>query len=154
MIKFSSIAAASAISLGLIGQAAAQTVFEVAKSGESFHMLTAAITTAGLAQTLSGDGPFTLFAPTDEAFAEIPRDERIALLKDKAKLQKVLSQHVLDGKVMAADVKEGTVKSYLGQTLTITTGDAVKVEDATVVRTDIPASNGVVHVIDKVILPR
>ena len=108
---------------------------------------------AGLVETLKGKGPFTVFAPTDAAFAKIPKDQLDALLADKAKLAKVLTYHVVAGKVMAADVKAGPVKTVEGSNMTITTEGGVMVDKAKVTATDIAASNGVIHVIDSVILP-
>ena len=104
--------------------------------------------------TLKGKGPFTVFAPTDEAFAKIPKADLDALLKDKAKLTAVLTYHVVPGKVMAKDVKAGKVKTVQGSELTISTTSGVKVDNATVVKTDIGADNGVIHVIDSVIMPK
>ena len=103
--------------------------------------------------TLKGKSPFTVFAPTDEAFAKIPKADLDALLKDKAKLTAVLTYHVVPGKVMAADVKAGKVKTVQGSELTISTTGGVMVDKAKVTATDIAADNGVIHVIDSVILP-
>jgi len=120
-----------------------------------FGTLAKALTAAGLIDTLKGPGPFTVFAPTDAAFAKIPADKLNALLADKAKLTKVLTYHVLPGKVMAADVKSGKAKTVQGQDLKImVSGMGVKVNDATVTKTDILASNGVIHVIDRVVMPQ
>jgi len=120
----------------------------------NFKTLAAALTAAGLIDTLKGKGPFTVFAPTDEAFAKIPKADLDALLKDKAKLTAVLTYHVVPGKVMAKDVKAGKVKTVQGSELTISTTGGVKVDNATVVKTDIGADNGVIHVIDSVIIPK
>ena len=95
-----------------------------------------------------------MFAPTDEAFAKIPKADLDALLKDKAKLSAVLTYHVVAGKVMAADVKAGKVKTVQGSDLTVTTSGGVMVDKAKVVKTDIVADNGVIHVIDTVIMPK
>ena len=108
---------------------------------------------ADLIGTLKGDGPFTVFAPTDEAFAKIPQDQLNALLGNKEMLIKVLTYHVVPGKIMAADVTAGQVTTVEGQPLTITTGNGVMVNNANVIKTDIVASNGVIHVIDAVVLP-
>ena len=115
----------------------------------------AAIKAADLAGTLSGPGPFTVFAPTNEAFAALPAGLVDKLLKpeNKAVLAKILTYHVLASKVMAADVKDGDVATVEGGTITIDTMGGVKVNDAKVVKTDIAASNGVIHVIDKVLVP-
>jgi uncharacterized surface protein with fasciclin (FAS1) repeats len=116
--------------------------------------LATALGAAGLVETLKGKGPFTVFAPTDEAFAKIPKADLEALLKDKAKLTAVLTYHVVPGKVMAADVKAGKVKTVQGSDITVTTKSGVMVDKAKVVKTDIVADNGVIHVIDTVIMPK
>lgn len=133
------------------------TIVETAVSAGSFQTLVAAVKAAGLAETLSGDGPFTVFAPTDAAFAALPEGTLDELLKpeNKAKLAEILTYHVVAGKVMAADVvglDEAT--TVQGQKVDIQTRDGkVYVDGALVVQTDVAASNGVIHVIDKVILP-
>ncbi len=120
-----------------------------------FTTLVTALQAAGLEETLKGQGPFTVFAPTDAAFAKIPRAELDALLKDKEALTKVLTYHVVPGKVMAADVaKLRSAKTVQGQSVTIDTRKGVKVDEAKVLKTDIVASNGVIHVIDSVIVPK
>jgi uncharacterized surface protein with fasciclin (FAS1) repeats len=108
---------------------------------------------AGLVDTLKGPGPFTVFAPTDEAFAKIPKAQLDALLKDKAALTKVLTYHVVPGKVMASDVKAGKVATVEGESLTLGTQGGVSVDRAKVVKADIVADNGVIHVIDSVLMP-
>lgn len=119
-----------------------------------FNTLVIAVQEAGLAETLKGEGPFTVFAPTDEAFAKIPKDRLDALLADKAALAEVLTYHVVPGRVMAADVvKLDSAKTVQGQSLRIESGDEVRIDEARVLKTDILASNGVIHVIDTVILP-
>ncbi len=129
-------------------------IVETAVSAGQFNTLASALTEAGLVETLKGAGPFTVFAPTDEAFAQLPPGTLEALLKDKAKLVEVLTYHVVAGKVMAADViRLSEATTVEGQTVTISTMGSVMVNDAHVVKTDIVASNGVIHVIDKVILP-
>ena len=121
----------------------------------SFKTLASALQAAGLVETLKGPGPFTVFAPTGEAFAKIPQADLDALLKDKARLTSVLTYHVVPGKVMAADVvKLSDAKTVEGRSLTIDARQGVKVGGANVVKTDIMCSNGVIHVIDSVILPR
>ena len=121
----------------------------------SFKTLATALGAAGLVDTLKGKGPFTVFAPTDEAFAKIPKADLDALLKDKAKLTAVLTYHVVPGKVMAKDVKAGQVKTVQGSNITISTSSGnVSVNNAKVVKTDIVADNGVIHVIDTVIMPK
>jgi len=121
----------------------------------SFKTLATALQAAGLVETLKGQGPFTVFAPTDEAFAKLPPGTLDALLKDRQKLVAVLTYHVVPGKLMAADVTKMTAaKTVQGQNVTIETMGGVKVDNANVVKADIVASNGVIHVIDSVILPQ
>jgi uncharacterized surface protein with fasciclin (FAS1) repeats len=130
-------------------------IVDTAVAAGSFKTLATALQAAGLVDTLKGAGPFTVFAPTDEAFAKIPKADLEALLADKAKLTKVLTYHVVPGKVMAADVvKLKEAKTVQGQSIRIDTSSGVKVDGANVIKTDILASNGVIHVIDAVILPR
>ena len=145
---------ASLLSLGFVLSAQAKDVVDTAISAGSFNTLATALTAAGLVDTLKGNGPFTVFAPTDEAFAKIPKADLDALLNDKAKLTSVLTYHVVAGKVMAADVKAGKVKTVQGSELTVTTKGGVKVNNANVVKTDIVADNGVIHVIDTVVMPK
>jgi uncharacterized surface protein with fasciclin (FAS1) repeats len=136
------------------GAAQAADIVDTAKSAGSFNTLIAAVQAAGLADTLKGPGPFTVFAPTDEAFAKIPQGKLDALLKDKAALTKVLTYHVVPGKVMAADVKAGAVKTVEGSPLSVSMkGGKVDVDNAHVVKTDVLADNGVIHVIDSVMMP-
>jgi uncharacterized surface protein with fasciclin (FAS1) repeats len=150
MKKWFVAAALSAASLA----AQAKDIVDVAVGAGSFKTLVTAVQAAGLVQTLKGPGPFTVFAPTDAAFAKIPKATLDALLADKAKLTAVLTYHVVPGAVMAKDVKAGKVKTVQGQELTVTTAGGVKVDGANVVQTDIVASNGVIHVIDTVVLPK
>jgi uncharacterized surface protein with fasciclin (FAS1) repeats len=133
--------------------AAGKDIVETAQSAGSFKTLVVALQTAGLVETLKGKGPFTVFAPNDAAFAKVPKDQLDALLADKAKLTKVLTYHVVGGKVMAADVKAGPVKTVEGSNLTLSTTGGVMVDKAKVIATDIAASNGVIHVIDSVLMP-
>jgi uncharacterized surface protein with fasciclin (FAS1) repeats len=136
---------------------ASNDIVAVASSAGNFNTLVAAVKAAGLVETLQGPGPFTVFAPTDEAFAKLPRGTVETLLKpeNKAKLISVLTYHVLAGKVMAADVKPMQAKTVNGQSLTVTVSSgAVHVDNAKVVKTDVHASNGVIHVIDSVVLPK
>jgi uncharacterized surface protein with fasciclin (FAS1) repeats len=132
-------------------------IVDVAVSAGSFNTLVAAVKAAGLVETLKGDGPFTVFAPTDAAFAKLPAGTVEELLKpeNKDKLRAILTYHVVAGKVMAADVvKLKRATTVQGQAVTIRTEKGtVMVDGAKVVKTDIPASNGVIHVIDAVILP-
>lgn len=131
-------------------------IVDTAVAAGSFKTLAAALEAAGLIETLKGKGPFTVFAPTDEAFAKLPAGTVEALLKDKEKLKKILLYHVVSGNVMAKDVvKLKSAKTVQGSSVTITVkGGKVMVDNANVVKTDIAASNGVIHVIDSVILPQ
>jgi uncharacterized surface protein with fasciclin (FAS1) repeats len=130
-------------------------IVDTAVAAGSFKTLATALEAAGLVETLKGEGPFTVFAPTDEAFAKIPEADLKALLADKEKLTKVLTYHVVSGKVMAADVvKLKEAKTVEGQSMTIDTSDGVKVDNAKVIKTDVKATNGVIHVIDTVIMPK
>ncbi len=131
-------------------------IVETAVSAGSFTTLVTAVQAAGLVETLKGKGPFTVFAPTDEAFKKLPAGTVEALLKDEAKLTAILTYHVVAGEVKAADVVKLTeAKTVNGQSVKITTNkDGVMVDNAKVVKTDIAASNGVIHVIDTVILPK
>ena len=138
----------------LVMSAQAKDIVETAVDAGSFKTLATALGAAGLVETLKGKGPFTVFAPTDEAFAKIPKADLEALLKDKVKLTAVLTYHVVPGKVMAADVKAGKVKTVQGSDITVTTKSGVMVDKAKVVKTDIVADNGVIHVIDTVIMPK
>jgi uncharacterized surface protein with fasciclin (FAS1) repeats len=132
----------------------AADIVDTAKSAGSFNTLVAAVQAAGLVDTLKGPGPFTVFAPTDAAFAKIPKAKLDALLKDKAALTKILTYHVVPGSVMAADVKPGMVKTVEGSSFKVgMMGGQVTVDKAHVVKTDIAADNGVIHVIDTVIMP-
>ena len=128
-------------------------IVDTAVSAGTFNTLATALKAAGLVETLKGPGPFTVFAPTDAAFAKIPPAQLQALLADKAKLTAVLTYHVVPGVVMSKDVKPGMVKTVQGSALSVTTMDGVKVNDAKVTAVDIVADNGVIHVIDTVVLP-
>ena len=132
----------------------AKDIVDTAVAAGSFKTLATALQAAGLVDTLKGKGPFTVFAPTDEAFAKLPKADLDALLKDKAKLTAVLTYHVVPGKVMAKDVKAGKVKTVQGSELTIVTSGGVMVDNAKVTATDIVADNGVIHVIDSVVVPK
>ncbi|MCX7407248.1 MAG: fasciclin domain-containing protein [Planctomycetales bacterium] len=132
-------------------------IVDTAVAAGAFKTLVAAVQAAGLVDTLKGVGPFTVFAPTDEAFSKLPPSAVADLLKpeNKAKLQGVLTYHVVAGKVLAADViKLKSAKSVQGQDLAIDTTAGVKVAGANVVKTDIVCSNGVIHIIDSVMLPK
>ena len=130
-------------------------IVETATTAGSFKTLVAAVTAAGLGATLSGPGPFTVFAPTDEAFAQLPAGTVEGLLKDIPKLTQILTFHVVPGKLMAADVvKLTSAKTVQGQNVTIDAKNGVKINDAMVITPNIEADNGVIHVIDRVILPQ
>ena len=131
-------------------------IVDTAVAADDFNTLVTAVKAAGLVETLKGEGPFTVFAPTDAAFAKVPTDTLNALLADKAALANVLTYHVVAGKVMAADVvKLTSAVTVQGQSVSIEVKDGkVYVDGAQVVATDIKASNGVIHVIDAVILPK
>ena len=131
------------------------TIVDVASGAGNFGTLVAAVTAAELVETLSGEGPFTVFAPTDEAFAALPAGLVDALLlpENKAVLVQILTYHVVPGMVMAADVTDGDVATVEGQTIKLSTADGVTVNGAKVVAADVAASNGVIHAIDAVILP-
>ncbi len=148
---------------GFFGVAHAETktasndIVTVASGAGSFNTLVAAVKAAGLVETLQGPGPFTVFAPTDEAFAKLPKGTVEDLLKpeNKAKLVAILTYHVVAGKVMAADVKTMMAKTVNGQSLDVkVTAGGVTVDNAKVIKTDVAASNGVIHVIDTVVLPK
>jgi uncharacterized surface protein with fasciclin (FAS1) repeats len=130
-------------------------IVDTAVAAGSFGTLVTAVQAAGLVEVLKGEGPFTVFAPTDDAFAKLPEGTLESLLKDKDALTKVLTYHVVPGEVRAADVVQlASAKTVQGQSIRIDTSSGVKVDDANVIQTDIAASNGVIHVIDTVILPR
>ena len=134
---------------------AKKDIVDTAVAAGSFKTLATALQAAGLVETLKGKGPFTVFAPTDDAFAKLPAGALDALLKDKAKLTAVLTYHVVAGKVTAADVaKLKEAKTVQGGSLRISTASGVRVDEASVVQTDIQAGNGVIHVIDSVLMPR
>ena len=145
---------ALALTLGSATAALAADIVETAVQAGSFKTLVAAVQAAGLVDTLKGPGPFTVFAPTDAAFAKVPKEALDALLKDKAALTKVLTYHVVSGKVMAADVKAGKVRTVQGAELTLGTTGGVTVDNARVTAADVVASSGVIHVIDTVVMPR
>jgi uncharacterized surface protein with fasciclin (FAS1) repeats len=129
-------------------------IVEVAVAAGSFKTLVAAVTAAGLGDTLSGPGPFTVFAPSDDAFAKLPAGTVEGLLKDIPALTKILTYHVVSGKVMAADAAKLTsAKTVQGSEIKIDASNGVKINGATVVTADIDASNGVIHVIDTVLMP-
>ena len=143
---------------GAAVRAETRDVVETAVAAGSFKTLAKALDAAGLVTTLKGSGPFTVFAPTDEAFAKLPAGTLETLLKpeNKEKLRRILTYHVVSGKVMASDVvKLQSTKAVSGDTITVKVrNDVVHVDNATVTKADVTASNGVIHVIDAVILPK
>jgi uncharacterized surface protein with fasciclin (FAS1) repeats len=144
-----------ALTLSLVAFAAhAADIVDTAVSAGDFKTLVTAIKAAGLVDTLKGPGPFTVFAPTDAAFAKLPPGTLDALLQDKAKLTAVLTYHVVKGKVLAADIKPGSVPTLNGQSLTLATAGGVTVNGVKVIKADIVTDNGVIHVIDQVLLPK
>ncbi|MBE9142771.1 fasciclin domain-containing protein [Planktothrix mougeotii] len=126
----------------------------VVSAGE-FTILTQALQAADLVDILKAEGPFTIFAPTDKAFSELPPGTLENLLKpeNKAELVKILTYHVVPGKVLSTDLKSGEVETVEGDTINVQVGASVKIDNATVIKADVPASNGVIHVIDTVIKP-
>jgi len=161
-MKSSMLVAVAALALTASSNALAQDkkdIVDTAVAAGDFTTLAKALTAAGLIDTLKGPGPFTVFAPTDAAFAKVPKAALDALLADKKKLTEVLTYHVVPGQVLAADVlklKDGTrVKTVEGAEVTVhNKGGKVTVDKANVVKTDILCSNGVIHVIDAVIMPK
>jgi uncharacterized surface protein with fasciclin (FAS1) repeats len=160
MNKIRNVMLATAVALGAIGAqgaafAASKDIVDTAVAAGSFTTLVTALKAADLVDTLKGPGPFTVFAPTDDAFAKIPKADLDALLKDKKALTKVLTYHVVAGKVMAAEVVKLTQANTLeGSPVKIRViGGKVTVNNANVTTTDIVASNGVIHVIDAVLMP-
>lgn len=154
-LVISALTVAFLVGVAPIARAQQMDIVDTAVAAGSFKTLAAALQAAGLVETLKGKGPFTVFAPTDEAFAKIPKADLDALLTDKARLTAVLTYHVVAGKVMAADVvKLKEAKTVQGSMVMIDAASGVKVNNAKVVKTDIVASNGVVHVIDTVLMPK
>lgn len=145
---------ALALTAGATFNALAQDIVDTAVKAGNFKTLVAAVQAAGLVDSLKGPGPFTVFAPTDEAFAKIPKATLDGLLADKAALTKVLTYHVVPGKVMAKEVMAGKVKTVQGQELTVATSGGVMVDQSKVIATDVAASNGVIHAIDTVLMPK
>jgi uncharacterized surface protein with fasciclin (FAS1) repeats len=134
-----------------------QNIVEIAVGNENFTTLVAAVTAAGLVETLSGKGPFTVFAPTNAAFAKLPAGtvEELVKPENKAKLTAILTYHVVAGKVMSTDLKEGQKAATVnGQEITVSLVGGASINGAKVVTTDLEASNGVIHVIDTVIMPK
>jgi len=157
-MKLRSLFATLALCTGLVSAVSAKTVVEIAIGSPDHTTLVAAVKAAGLVETLSGKGPFTIFAPTNAAFAKLPAGTVDDLLKpeNKDKLVAILTYHVVPGKVMAADVagKELMVKSVQGSEIDVNGKDGVMVDNAKVIKADIVTDNGVIHVIDAVIMPK
>lgn len=150
-------AATFILPLARANESAPADIVGVAVGAGKFNTLVAAVKAAGLVETLQGAGPFTVFAPTDEAFAKLPAGTVEGLLKpeNKEKLVAILTYHVVPGKVMAADVKTGKAKTVNGQELSLKAdSQGVTVDGAKVVKADVAAKNGVIHVIDSVVLPK
>ena len=130
-------------------------IVDAAISAGCFKTLVAAVQAAGLVDALTAPGPYTVFAPNDDAFAKLPAGTVESLLQDTEKLTQILLYHVVDGKHMAADVSGmSKIKTLQGQEITVDTSDGVKVDNAAVIQADLEVDNGVIHVIDKVILPK
>ena len=149
-----SILVGSILAISSLTAFAAKDIVDTAVAAGNFKTLVVALKAADLVNTLKGKGPYTVFAPTDEAFAKIPKADLDALLANKEKLSAVLTYHVVPGKVMAKDVKAGDVATVNGKTIKITTSNGVVVNTSKVTATDIDASNGVIHVIDSVLMPK
>lgn len=152
-VGFVALMAATAASTLAYDEPKADIVDTAVKAG-SFKTLATALKAADLVEVLKGEGPFTVFAPTDEAFKKLPEGALDSLIKDKAKLKAVLTYHVVKGKVKAADVvKLKSAKTVEGDPVTIDAAHGVKINDSNVTKADIDCSNGVIHVIDAVLLP-
>ncbi len=160
MNRISKLAVGAAVAAAFVAapasaQMGGKDIVDVAVEAGSFTTLAAALEAAGLVDVLKGDGPFTVFAPTDEAFAKLPEGTVEALLADKDALTAILTYHVVPGKVMSSDVVGLTeAETVNGAKIAVAVeGESVKINDATVTAVDVAASNGVIHVIDSVILP-
>jgi len=134
--------------------AQAKDIVDTAMAAGNFKTLVVALKAADLLHTIKGKGPFPVFAPTDEAFAKIPKAELDALLKDKAKLKSVLTYHVVSGKVLSTELKPGNVKTVQGSEVMVSTMGGATVNNAKVVSADVAADNGVIHAIDTVLMPK
>lgn len=154
LMSFAAPLAALLLAAGCATTPAPKNLVETAAATPQLSTLSKLIQDAGLADTLSGAGPYTVFAPTDDAFKALPAATLQALAQDKARLQAVLKNHVLEGAVMSPDVKNGAVKNVNGGNLSLAkSGTFVTVEDAVVTTADVKATNGVVHIVDKVLVP-
>ena len=158
MFQFFTVLSLAMLGMAVSIQAAEQDIVDTAAGNDDFETLSAAVKAAGLVDTLKGAGPFTVFAPTDEAFEKLPAGTLESLLKpeNKEKLIEILTYHVVPGKVMAADVASlDKAKTVQGSEAKIDTSDGnVMIDNAKVIKADIPCTNGVIHVIDAVILPK
>ena len=155
MKRYTQAIAGAALALASASFSHAADIVDTAVSAGDFTTLVAAVKAAGLVETLKGAGPFTVFAPTDAAFAKLPAGTVEALLKDKQKLTQILTYHVVPGKVMSSQVVSGSVNTVQGQALNVTAANGrVMINDARVIKADVETSNGVIHVIDTVVLPR
>jgi len=151
---FLALTTATALTMPAFADGHSKDIVDTAVAAGSFNTLAAALTAAGLVETLKGEGPFTVFAPTDAAFAALPEGTVEALLNDIPALTAILTYHVVPGKVMSTDLSEGlTAATVNGADITITLEGGAKVNGAVISAADIEASNGVIHVIDSVILP-
>ncbi|EGF32692.1 hypothetical protein IMCC9480_2101 [Oxalobacteraceae bacterium IMCC9480] len=136
------------------GTANASDLVDTADTSGGFKMFLASVKAAGMTDSLRHQGPFTVFAPSDEAFAKLPEGEVESLMKDKAKLARMLSRHIVPGKLLVAEVKPGPVKTIQGDSIKLTSDNGmITVDGARVTQSDLKADNGVIQVIDKVILP-
>jgi uncharacterized surface protein with fasciclin (FAS1) repeats len=145
----------AALACSTISASRAADIVDTAVAAGQFKTLVKAVQAAGLVDTLKGEGPFTVFAPTDAAFAKLPAGTVESLLANPEKLKAVLTYHVVPGKVMSSDVKTGSVTTVQGSAAELNVSDGkVTIDNATVVKADVEASNGVIHVIDAVILPK
>ncbi len=156
MKRLAALAVFALLATAIPAAAQSKDIVDTAVAAGTFKSLAAALQAAGLVQTLKGPGPFTVFAPTDEAFAKIPKADLDALLKDKAKLTAVLSYHVFAGNANSSDLRQlkdlSTVQG--GRIKIEATKTSLKMDSATVVKADVPASNGIIHVIDTVLIPK
>jgi uncharacterized surface protein with fasciclin (FAS1) repeats len=155
LVACGSDASTEVVETTVMEEVAANDIVAVASSTEGFSTLVAALTAASLAETLQGEGPFTVFAPNDEAFAALPEGllEKLLLPENVAVLTSILTYHVVAGKVLSTDVTAGDAPTVEGSTLALGVMDGVQVNDATVIAADVEASNGVIHVINKVLVP-
>ena len=151
---FFGLTAAAALGTTALAMSHSKDIVDTAVEAGTFTTLVAAVEAAGLVETLKGEGPFTVFAPTDDAFAALPEGTVEALLADTEALTAILTYHVVPGKVMSGDLSDGMMAATVnGAEITVGLGDTVMINDATVTTADIETSNGVIHVIDAVILP-